>query len=183
MALESCVFVVFVIIFCGMSTFEAQVVNFGRPMYVMHNVSINVNHSVFSVDDEFLSVAIDTGIMRRHWQPLNFSSARFFTLAKGLSPAYLRIGGTSEDFLIYIGSLTAVDLHKYKNETNFTITHADLEKIHEISSKTGWNIMFGLNVLLREKDGTWNASNAKEIMQYIADHNYQFGWELGNGES
>jgi len=42
--------------------------------------------------------------------------------------------------------------------------------------------MFGLNVLLRTQDGSWDASNPKEIMQYVAEHGYNFGWELGNGK-
>lgn len=154
---------------------KGEGVVFGGENYVEHNVSIDLNRAVFTVSENFLSVAIDSSIMRHHWHGINFTSEKFFTLAVALSPAYLRIGGTSEDFLIYKGSSGW-----QRTFTNFTITSDDLDKIHELSSKAGWDVLFGLNVLLREKDGSWNASNAKKIMQYVAEHDFRFGWELGN---
>ena len=150
----------------------------GKEKSVEQTVSINLNQSVFTVSKKFLSVAITVGLIREHWPHINFTSEKFFTLAKGLSPAFLRVGGTAEDFLIYDDS---PGLNKHKNFTNFTITHEDLDKIHLLSSKANWDVLFGLNVLLREKDGSWNASNPKKIMQYVADSGYHFGWELGNG--
>lgn len=156
---------------------KSQFTVFGRKA-VEHNVSINLDRAVFTVNEKFLSVAIDSGILRHHWSPyVNFTSEKLYTLAKGLSPAFLRVGGTSEDFLIYDDSK---DFQTFQNFSNFTISHADLDKIHLLSSKADWDVMFGLNVFLRGKDGSWNASNAKEIMQYVADHGYHFGWELGN---
>ena len=156
---------------------KGEGVVFGGENYVEHNVSIDLDRAVFTVSENFLSVAIDSSIMRHHWHGINFTSEKFFTLAVALSPAYLRIGGTSEDFLIYKSSSGW-----QKTFTNFTITSDDLDKIHELSSKAGWDVLFGLNVLLREKDGSWNASNAKKIMQYVAENDFRFGWELGNGE-
>ncbi|KAM7447741.1 hypothetical protein ABFA07_004084 [Porites harrisoni] len=149
----------------------------GNEKVVEQTVSINLNQSVFTVSKKFLSVAITVSLIREHWPHISFTSEKFFTLAKGLSPAFLRVGGTAEDFLIYDDS---TGLNKYKNFTNFTITHNDLDKIHLLSSKANWDVLFGLNVLLRQKDGSWNASNPKQIMQYVADSGYHFGWELGN---
>ena len=164
---------------CGnLPSGESQFIIFGGDK-LEQNVSINLDRPVFTVNEKFLSVAIDTGIMLHHWPNVNFTSERLYTLARGLSPAFLRIGGTAEDLLIYDNSKA---FQKPKNFTNFTITHEDLDKIHLLSSKAGWNVMFGLNVLLRGPDGSWNASNPKEIMQYVADHGYHFGWELGNGK-
>ena len=166
-------------LFCVYPLLQSQYVGFSKDKYVEQNVTITLDRSVFTVSEKFLSVAIDSGIMMHDWPYVNFTSERFFNLAKGLSPAFLRIGGTAEDFLIYDDSQ---GLQKPKNFSNFTITHQDLDKIHLLSSKAGWDVMFGLNVLLRKPDGSWNASNAKEIMQYVAEHSYNFGWELGNGK-
>lgn len=150
----------------------------GNEKVVEQTVSINLNQSVFTVSKKFLSVAITVGLIREHWPHISFTSEKFLTLAKGLSPAFLRVGGTTEDFLIYDDS---TGFNKFKNFTNFTITHKDFDKIHLLSSKANWDVLFGLNVLLRQKDGSWNASNPKQIMQYVADNGYHFGWELGNG--
>ena len=167
-------------LFCGYPLLQSHYVGFSsRDNYIEQNVSINLDRSVFTVSEKFLSVAIDSSIMKDHWPHVNFTSDRLFNLARGLSPAFLRIGGTAGDFLIYDDSQ---DLQKPKNFSNFTITHQDLDKIHLLSSKAGWDVMFGLNVLLRKQDGSWDASNAKEIMQYVAEHGYNFGWELGNGK-
>ena len=172
--------IVFMMLFCGYPLLQSHYVGFNsRDNYVEQNVSINLHRPVFTVSEKFLSVAIDSGIMMHHWPYVNFTSERFFNLAKGLSPAFLRIGGTAEDFLIYDDSQ---GLQKPKNFSNFTITHQDLDRIHLLSSKAGWDVMFGLNVLLRNQDGSWDASNPKEIMQYVAEHGYNFGWELGNGK-
>jgi len=174
-------YIAFLVLLCGnLPSLKAQDFVFSKDKYVEQNVSINLNHSLFTVSEKFLSVAIDSSIMKNHWHKVNFTSEKFFTLARALSPAFLRIGGTEEDFLIYDDSK---GLQKFKNYTNFTITHQDLDKIHLLSSKAGWDVMFGLNVLLRERDGSWNASNAKKIMQYVAEHGYHFGWELGNGKT
>lgn len=171
---------VLTMLLCGnLPLFQSQYVLFSKNNYVEQNVSINLNRSVFTVSEKFLSVAIDSGIMMDQWPHVNFTSERFFNLARGLSPAFLRIGGTPEDFAIYDNSQ---GFEKPKNFSNFTITHQDLDKIHLLSSKAGWDVMFGLNVLLRKQDGSWDASNPKEIMQYVAEHDYHFGWELGNGK-
>ncbi|XP_068709263.1 heparanase-like isoform X2 [Montipora foliosa] len=156
---------------------KAQEIVFDGDSYVQETISINLNYSVFTVSEKFLSVAIDANIMREHWHGVDFNSEKLFTLAAALSPSFLRIGGTSADFLIYDGS---TGQERAKNFTDFNITHEDLDKIHLLSSKAGWDVMFGLNVLLRGKDGSWDSSNAKKIMQYVADHDYRFGWELGN---
>ncbi|XP_020619358.1 heparanase-like isoform X3 [Orbicella faveolata] len=170
--------IVLMMLFCGYPVLlQSHYVGFSKDNYVAQNVSINLDRSVFTVSEKFLSVAIDSNIMRHHWPHVNFTSERLFNLARGLSPAFLRIGGTAGDFLIYDDSQ---GLQKPKNVSNFTITHQDLDKIHLLSSKAGWDVMFGLNVLLRTQDGSWDASNPKEIMQYVAEHGYNFGWELGN---
>lgn len=171
--------VVLILVYVNLHALSEQDFVFGREKYVEQNVSINLEHSVFTVSEKFLSVAIDASMMRNHWPHINFTSEKFYTLARGLSPAFLRVGGTSADFLIYDDSS---GYNKFKNVTNFTITHEDLDKIHLLSSKANWNVMFGLNVLLRQKDRSWNASNPKQIMQYVAESDYHFGWELGNGK-
>ena len=169
---------VLIMLVCGYRVLsQSHFVGFSRDNYVEQNVSINLDRSVFTVSEKFLSVAIDSGIMLHHWPHVNFTSERLFNLAKGLSPAFLRVGGTNGDFLIYDEGL-----QKPKNLSNFTITHQDLDKIHLLSYKAGWDVVFGLNVFLRKQDGSWDASNPKEIMQYVAEHDYNFGWELGNGK-
>jgi hypothetical protein len=71
---------------------------------------------------------------------------------------------------------------QHKNFTDYNITSDDLDKIHFIASKAGWDVLFGLNVCLRSKDDTWNYTNPLKILEYVASKSYKFGWELGNGK-
>lgn len=53
------------------------------------------------VNSKFINVAIDTGVVRHHWETFNPKSTRVKTLAAALAPSYLRVGGTEADFLIF----------------------------------------------------------------------------------
>uniref|UniRef100_H3APX2 Heparanase n=1 Tax=Latimeria chalumnae TaxID=7897 RepID=H3APX2_LATCH len=68
----------------------------------MIEVEGNLLHSERSVSHSFLSVAIDTNLATNP-EYITFlgRSQKLRTLASGLSPAYLRFGGTKADFLIF----------------------------------------------------------------------------------
>ena len=44
----------------------------------------------------------------------------------------------------------------------------------------GWDFIFGLNVLLCA-NGSWNSTDAKELLTYTTSKGYKVNWELGNG--
>jgi hypothetical protein len=69
--------------------------------YDNYNVFINTKQSVYETDHKFLSIALDSGLIRNRWRHFNFKSEKVHSLAKGLAPAYLRIGGTNGDFLLF----------------------------------------------------------------------------------
>ncbi|XP_033119438.1 heparanase-like [Anneissia japonica] len=104
-------------------------------LYVSTDKVINV------VNDRFVSVAIDSSEIRKHWNygKLNFSSPQLQTLSASLHPAYLRLGGTSADFLIYKD--TILENHKVgktKSSTNFTMKEPNqLENITNITISGG----------------------------------------------
>lgn len=154
--------------------------NSAKGNEVSQNISVNTVTPVFVVDKRFLSVAIDMNQIREHWRNFDFST-RIFTLAKGLSPAYVRFGGTSEDFVTYVNTPN-LEKHRKPIPKQFTITSDDLDKIYTVGKESFWDVMFGLNILKRTRDGRWNVTNAEEIMKYVAAKQYKFGWELGNGK-
>ncbi|KAK3705271.1 hypothetical protein QZH41_000070 [Actinostola sp. cb2023] len=156
---------------------------------VKQAITVDTTRIVEQVSDKFLSVAFTIGLVQEHWIHFDFSSSRIFTLARSLAPAYVRFGGTAEDWLHFVDKpykpykpLTTVSPLQHKNFTDYNITSDDLDKIHLIASKAGWQVLFGLNVCLRTQDGTWNYTNPLKIMQYVANKGYDFGWELGNGK-
>ncbi|KXJ22945.1 Heparanase, partial [Exaiptasia diaphana] len=145
------------------------------------------------VDKRFLSIAIDTNLLRHDWYGLKVCD-KLTTLAKGLQPAYLRIGGTAADFLTFDNNGSNQKLshgdegffddpameENLDSEMNFTISKTDLDKVHEIASKGGWDVVFDLNVLKRSKNGSWDPTNPLEIMHYVREKGYNFAWQLGN---
>ncbi|KAH3788144.1 heparanase-like isoform X2 [Dreissena polymorpha] len=64
-------------------------------------ISLDTTQLIFNTSDKFLSVAIDSGIIRRNWEKFNPRSPLVKLLASALGPCYLRMGGTDADFLIF----------------------------------------------------------------------------------
>ncbi|XP_010887325.2 inactive heparanase-2 [Esox lucius] len=72
-------------------------------------LDVNARSPVKVLNDNFLSLQLDPSIIKDGW--LDFlSSKRLVTLARGLSPAYLRFGGKRTDFLQF---------HNLKNLAKF----------------------------------------------------------------
>ncbi|EDO42786.1 predicted protein [Nematostella vectensis] len=141
-----------------------------------HEVVIDMGQKVGTVSKSYLSSAFTIGTIQEHWRHFNFSSERPFTLLQGLSPMYVRFGGTASCWMHFKKDKAL----EHKNFTDFTITPDDLERIAMIGNKGGVDVLFGLNACLRNSDGTWNYTNPLEILKHIASQGYDFGWELGN---
>ena len=141
-------------------------------------VSINLKDPRGKTSDYFLSVTLDAGLLSKHWKGFDFSNKGVQNMARSLSPAYLRIGGTAEDFLTFnpgSGSLN------WREETEFTAY--DWDTVNEFAKTVNWDVIFGLNVLTRKSGQPWNPSNALELIRYTADRGYRVSWELGNGRT
>ena len=57
-----------------------------------YEVVVKTKQCVFKTDQKFMSVALDSGLIHYRWDNFDFRSAKLRTFAKGLAPAYLRIG-------------------------------------------------------------------------------------------
>ena len=158
------------------------------------------------VSDKFISVAIDSHVVAERWKNFDFHSKKVLAMATALAPAYLRLGGTAADLLIFDPhgntkswtekesqskrgwcavtkneTLANEDLDKlYKKREKFIMSGEDFENLYNFTSSVGWTLLFDLNVLNR-KGRSWDPSNAKEIMRFASKRAYsQISWELGN---
>ncbi len=153
-------------------------------------ISINLTSSLYEVSDQFLSITIDADAIRYNWDNVNFSMPRMINLAKGLSPAMLRVGGTYQDFLLF-GSggegkkeqMTHSTRQRTPSLNNFTMSPAQWDAVNEFVKAVEWDFIFGLNLLLRHNwpNGSWDSSNAEDLLDYTASKGYVVNWELGNG--
>ena len=61
----------------------------------------------------------------------------------------------------------------------------ELDSLSNFANDIGFDLIFGLNSLMRTKDGSWNSSNAEQLFEYIYNENgnddiTNIHYELGN---
>ena len=126
-----------------------------------------------SLIDEFLSITIDAGLAG-HWNEFDFNSSSTNTLAKGLSPAFFRYGGTSQDE-------TSYETTDKLSENTLNMTQ--LFTLTNFARSNNWKLVFGLNAQQRFVNNTWNPQNARDLMLKIINSGTDdliYGYELGN---
>ncbi|KAK6174495.1 hypothetical protein SNE40_017760 [Patella caerulea] len=142
-------------------------------------ITINIESApaVRNISSKFVGVCVDSVTIRYRWGNMNFTSPKLLTLAKGISPSYLRIGGTPCNYVIFNKTQHTSQL---ASDTNFTMTVADWDNLNHFVMNVGWDLIFDFNVFLR-KNGQWDPTNAMELLKYTVKQGYKpAGYELGN---
>lgn len=146
------------------------------------SVRVNLDDVLHNVSEQFLSVTLDANGIRYNWEAIDFAAPRVLSMAQGLAPSTLRVGGTEADFLLFASSKG--DDSKHKNSTgNFTMTGNQWDAVNTFAARVGWNLIFGLNALLRKPwpVGNWDVQNALTLIRYTMNKGYNVSWELSNG--
>ncbi|XP_046571535.1 heparanase-like [Haliotis rubra] len=157
---------------------------------VTPNTVVDVNLITDKVIQEinqtvFVGVALDVALLQSNWDGLNFSNVKVLTLARGLSPCYLRVGGYAGDAVTFSSSPSMVRSHVANRglldpPANFTMTARDWDNLNEFSQSAGMSLIFGLNALKRN-GSNWDPTNALEFLRYTQQKGYNLaGVELGN---
>ncbi|ESO97016.1 hypothetical protein LOTGIDRAFT_159761 [Lottia gigantea] len=134
--------------------------------------------SGFQIGPKFVGVTIDSGIFG-HFSELQLQNPKVLTLAKGLTPNRVRVGGTDCDFVIFNDTVTS-GLNKQGDHTNTSMTVADWDELNNFVRSVGWDLIFDFNEFLRKGDN-WDPTNAIEILKYSQQKGYKlWGYELGN---
>ena len=149
------------------------------PSLSQYQIVLDTSSPQHEVDDDFLSVTIDAGAIERNFSDIDFKSAKVINLSKALVPVFLRVGGTSGDFLIF-GTVESIKLRR-DQRSNFTMTKEQFDAINDFVDEVGWRLIFGFNQLLRQSNGQWDSSNAELLIDYSMKKGYEVAWELGNG--
>ncbi|XP_029920606.1 heparanase [Myripristis murdjan] len=96
------------------------------------DVSLTVDFSAVLtvVDQRFLSVAIDASLAVEEKFMYLLGSPKLRTLAQALTPAFLRFGGTRQDFMIFTPQKPFVQPHEYHQRySDFSTVSEDCEKL------------------------------------------------------
>uniref|UniRef100_A0AAQ5ZSK4 Heparanase n=1 Tax=Amphiprion ocellaris TaxID=80972 RepID=A0AAQ5ZSK4_AMPOC len=162
------------------------------------------------VDPRFLSVTIDASLAAEESFMALLSSSKVRTLSSALSPSFLRFGGTRQDFMKFkpqrrkrnsknpgsssstSSNTTVVVVILLRTQVvvvvlvvillfpTFSPPEVTVDLLNSFSSCCGFNLIFGLNALLRTSENVWNSSNAETLIKYCQSRRYRMNWELGN---
>jgi heparanase 1 len=152
---------------------------------VSATVFLDDSHIVNEVHQEYGSFNLDwwgpsyDGWGRAGLLNIDLASPKLIYLAMQLTPAYLRIGGTLADTIVYeVGQHSACTLGV--NCLNMT----RWQQVLNFTWETGLTLVFDLSERYgKGKPGTWDPSNAKNFISYTNTLPFSsaiLGYELGN---
>ncbi|KAF5285296.1 hypothetical protein FQA39_LY04395 [Lamprigera yunnana] len=193
--LQNC-FAVISLAFCLVFMIVALLfVVFGQGNKVVHVLLISKeSYPLYVTNEKFLSVALDSSQIAKGFKNFNLTDTKLVKLLKPLSPGYLRIGGTMADRLWFVpdNKITYQNenlIQSYDEECeycslydrpNFTMTAKEWVQLNQLAQKSNFTILFDLNCLIRYPNGTWNSTNAEELISFSNELGYNIIWQLGN---
>ncbi|XP_041477254.1 heparanase-like [Lytechinus variegatus] len=163
-----------------------------HSVVVLSLLSVNTTNIVTTVDERFLSIGATMGFIRTHLGQ-HFNSTRYWTLARGLSPAIYRLGGAEADFTVFKENADPVNCtlkptfqSKGPSENygklgffNLTFCAHTWDNINEFARSVGWDILFTFNGLERNAT-SWDPTDAIHLLNYTKQRGYNVIWSLGN---
>lgn len=150
---------------------------------VQIEASIAVDSVVHVADERFLSVALDCSLITYHWKTFDPTNAKVISLARGLSPAILRLGGTACDYTIFNSTENWNSFQSYVDFDKFgsILKIEDWDRLVHLANLANWTLLFDANVMLRDDQNRWNPANFKQFLLYNQmKGNGNMMFELGN---
>lgn len=187
--------VIFLLLIFGITTFT---LTYMTLIYVESQATIQVMYiqsdkpAVFETSPKFLSIGLDAKVIANGFHKFNMSDSKLIAMMKYLGPAYLRIGGNLADRVLFSLSNEideySEDYYGYQyieNKNldmlpNITLKASDWLKLNKLANNTNMEIFYGLNALLRSRNGTWDSRNAETMIKFSNDNRLKVNWELGN---
>ncbi|XP_076442083.1 heparanase-like [Babylonia areolata] len=151
------------------------------------DIVINLDRYVNNVGPMFVGVTLDSSVFRREWNSFNTSSRQLQSLARGLAPSFLRVGGSAADFFIFEATANVseeTDNDEYDVDKpvikNFTVTGKQWKQLNDFVQEVGWDLIFDFNQFLRKGD-SWDPDNARELLTFSQEQNLTIHcFQLGN---
>jgi len=147
------------------------------------------------LDKRFLSFTIDIIEMKRQFRCIPLLNKRINILANGLSPAYLRVGGTPQDFLTFdyhmleetnyenneMKSNCTPRFESWRKIKKFSLSIDLFDRIAQFAERNNLDLIFGLNARQRNEFDSWDFENIKKVIDHAKRKNYRnIAWEIGN---
>lgn len=151
-----------------------------------YTIEINRERYLHEARKDFLSIALDCSLIDSEWQTFNPLNKNVIVMAKALSPAILRLGGTACDYVIFNNTNNQHSLFHLntmlKNESLKSILYVkDWDKLVALSRMANLTLLFDANVMLRDPQGNWNSTNFISFLKHNEYYNVSnLMFELGN---
>lgn len=161
-------------------------------------VEIDTENPVATISPKYLSFSLDVSsiVGGKWWDPdadgkelrsgsrnadlTDLENPKFNQLAKNLSPAYLRIGGSESDKIFYdLGNSKDYQNKNYES----VLTKTRWDEVNAFAERNNLDLTFVLNSgpSSRNEVGIWNSKNTEDLLRYSSEQNYRISdWELGN---
>lgn len=169
------------------------------PADTTAQISIDTTAPVATVDERYLSFAVDTAqvvgglfwsaepvaqLIGQERQPVyDFTRPRLRKLARELAPAFLRIGGSDADRVFYDMTENPIAEEELSEEFEFVLTAGQVDGIFEFAETLGLDVMFTLSAGrgARDDNDVWTPDMARRLLEYVTRNDYDVTlWELGN---
>jgi heparanase 1 len=169
------------------------------PADTTAKLTIDLSAPVATVDERYLSVAVDTAqvvgglfwsaepvaqLIGQERQPVyDFGRPRLRALAAELAPAFLRIGGSDADRVFYDMTESPIAEEDLPEGFEFVLTAAQVDGIFEFAEALDFGVMFTLSAGpgARDEEGDWTPDMPRHLLEYVSANEYEVTlWELGN---
>ena len=151
------------------------------------DIDIDTSQYIHQARDEFLSIDLDCSLIAHKWETFHPLNPAVVNMAKSLSPAILRLGGTSCDWVIFNETrrinnlLTPTNPDLDYNETSI-LKITDWDNLMNLTHQANLSLLFDANVMLRNKSSArWDPTNFHHFLVYNDKKGYSnMMFELGN---
>ncbi|XP_063228422.1 heparanase-like [Bacillus rossius redtenbacheri] len=135
-------------------------------------------------NERILSFTLDSSFIMDRWVDKHMRNEKFLKLASHLTAAYMRVGGTVSDAMLFKESSSLEGKMSGEDSTRdfatFYMTGNEWKLINEFVRKAGLKLVFCLNALHRT-GSAWNPANAKELLEFSSKQGYSnITFQLGN---
>ncbi|XP_057339841.1 heparanase-like [Microplitis mediator] len=155
--------------------------NLSKTYVVIIDTNSNLLHKT---SERYLSFGLDSSLLR-DMDKFPVKNDTFVNLARYLSPAFVRVGGTSADCIFFNQPVPEVTEKitspvDAQDISNFTLAGDDYLAVYQFTERAQLRMMFDLNALIRDPDDHWDDTNAKDIINFSKGHSMDIDWQLGN---
>ncbi|KAJ8894834.1 hypothetical protein PR048_000141 [Dryococelus australis] len=127
---------------------------------------------VHEVNERLLSFTLDSSYIMERWVDKHMRDEKFLKMASHLAPAYLRVGGTESDAMLFKESSSLEDRQNgevaSRDFQTFYMTGDEWKLINEFVAKADLKLVFCINALHRSDGSPWDPSNAKQLLDSLA---------------